>query len=378
MGEGTPITVVIDATAIPSDLGGVGRYLQGVLPELTASDFRFVCVVRASVAERLRLPESMETVQLGAWSDRPILRLLWEQLGLPRLARELGAHAVFSPHYTFPVLTRRARVVTLHDATFFTDPSVHSKVKRVFFRTWSRLAMRRSSAIVVPSQASINEMRTATGITTRAAYVAHHGVDAAVFHPPSRAEVLAFRERMMFDERGWIAFLGTLEPRKNLVNLVQAYVRTFSSDPAAAPALVLAGGAGWDHDLPRAVEQIPSGLRVEMPGYLPLDELPALLGGAHIVAYPSLREGFGLPVLEAMACGACVLTTRRPALPEVGGDAVAYTEVDTDSIAAALRELIDSPATRERYGAAGVRRAASFTWAASAGIHLQAFREAVT
>jgi glycosyltransferase involved in cell wall biosynthesis len=167
-----------------------------------------------------------------------------------------------------------------------------------------------------------------------------------------------------------------LEPRKNVPALVRGWVAACAGR-ARPPALVLAGGAGWDDQLDAALAAVPAPLRVIRPGYLPLAQLPALLGGATVVAYPSLGEGFGLPVLEAMACGAAVLTTPRLALPEVGGDAVAYTETDADAIAATLRSLLDDEARRRELGAAGVRRAAQFSWAACASKHVLAYEQAM-
>ncbi len=111
-------------------------------------------------------------------------------------------------------------------------------------------------------------------------------------------------------------------------------------------------------------------------GYLPLAELSGFLGGAAVVAYPSLGEGFGLPVLEAMAAGAAVLTTRRLSLPEVGGDAVAYRGIDANDIAVALVDLLDDPARRAELSAAAQRRAKDFSWAASAMLHRQAYSHA--
>ena len=125
------------------------------------------------------------------------------------------------------------------------------------------------------------------------------------------------------------------------------------------------------------IAQVPSHLRVLRPGYLRFTDLPGYLGGAVVVAYPSHGEGFGLPVLEAMACGAPVLTTRRLSLPEVGGDAVAYTEPDADAIGVALRALLDDPDRRAALGAAGQERSLQFTWEASAEAHLAAFRRAL-
>jgi len=157
---------------------------------------------------------------------------------------------------------------------------------------------------------------------------------------------------------------------------VRGWVKAFA-DRDAPPALVLAGGSGWDDDIDAAITDVPSHLRVLRPGYLRFVDLPGYLGGALAVTYPSHGEGFGLPVLEAMACGAPVLTTPRLSLPEVGGDAVAYTEADSDSIAEGLIALVDDPAKRKRLSEAAVARAAEFTWEASAEAHLAAYARAV-
>jgi glycosyltransferase involved in cell wall biosynthesis len=139
---------------------------------------------------------------------------------------------------------------------------------------------------------------------------------------------------------------------------------------------VLGGGGGWSPELDEAVARVPPHLRLIRPGYLPFADLPGFLGGALVVAAPSRGEGFGLQVLEAMACGAPVLTTYRTSLPEVGGDAVAYTEPDADSIAIALRALLDDQERRLRLGQAGYARAEEFTWEASAAAHVASYKRA--
>jgi glycosyltransferase involved in cell wall biosynthesis len=172
-----------------------------------------------------------------------------------------------------------------------------------------------------------------------------------------------------------VAFLGTIEPRKNVGNLIRGWVQACAGlgDP---PALVLAGGRGWDDTVDDIAASVPAGLQLLRPGYLPLEQLRALFGGAEIVAYPALGEGFGLPVLEAMACGAAVLTTDRLALPEVGGEAVAYTEVDAAAIGSALTALLRDPDRRRALAVAAIERAAGFTWAEAARIHAEVYRHA--
>jgi glycosyltransferase involved in cell wall biosynthesis len=185
-------------------------------------------------------------------------------------------------------------------------------------------------------------------------------VDADRFHPPSPEETTVVRRRLSLDASPYVAFLGALEPRKNVPALIRGFARAsqLRADRPDPPALVLTGQPGWDSQVERELQAVPHRIRVIRAGYLPLAELSGFHGGAAVAAYPSLAEGFGLPVLETMAAGAAVLTTRRLSLPEVGGDAVAYCGIDANDIAAGLVELLDDPARRAELSAAAQRRAA--------------------
>lgn len=302
--------------------------------------------------------------------------MIWEQLRLPFLARRLRAHVIHSPHYTFPLLARRPRVVTVHDATFFSQPEVHSGIKATFFRAWCRIIARSSVEVVVPSRATADGFMSATGADSVRIAVVPHGVDHDVFHPPSATESRMFRDQHVPDGSRWVAFLGTLEPRKNVPSLIAGFAMAFSgtTDP---PRLLLAGAKGWDATVDSAIESVPADLQVVRLGYLDRRHLCAFLGDAAAVAYPSLGEGFGLPVLEAMSCGAAVLTTRHLSLPEVGGEAVHYSDDDPESIAASLRMLVnDVSGASERLRSDAVERAATFTWSACAAGHAAVFRRA--
>jgi glycosyltransferase involved in cell wall biosynthesis len=266
-------------------------------------------------------------------------------------------------------------VTTLHDATFFTHPEVHQPVKRVFFRTWTTVSLRRAARCLVPSQATLDELARVTGGVHGQVDVAHHGVDPARFHPPTGEEIAVARAHLGLRAGRYIAFLGTIEPRKNVPFLIEGWRRAVSG-MEQPPALVIAGGRGWDTGVDEALAAVPAHLEVIRPGYLPLELLAGFLGGAEVVAYPSLAEGFGLPVLEAMACGAAVLTTTSLALPEVGGDAVAYTEPTAAGIESALAGLMAEPRRRAELSVAAVQRAAGFTWAACAERHLETYRRA--
>lgn len=371
------LRVLLDATAVPADRGGVGRYVDNLVPALRRAgiDIRVAC--RPEDARHYDDLSGAHPAVAPVSTRSAPRRLLWEQTGFVRLVRAAAPDVLHCPHYTMPLALRRPTVVTLHDATFFTDAGLHLRVKGPFFRAATRLALRRAACCVVPSQATAEELRRVAGADSARLQVAHHGVDLARFAPPDPGAVDAVRSRLgLAASQPYVAFLGTLEPRKNVPALVRGWIGACRDRPDP-PALVLAGGRGWDEDVEAAIAQVPFALRLVRAGYLPQQDLAPLLGGAAVVAYPSLNEGFGLPVLEAMACGAAVLTTRRTALPEVGGDAVAYTEPDDASIAQSLRALLDDPAGRARLSAAGRARAAGFTWDACARAHIAAYERAV-
>lgn len=369
--------VLVDATAIPPDRGGVGRYVDELLHALELLDVSLAAVVQPRDAERLaaKAPGAEIVVAPSAVERRPA-RMAWEQVGLPGVAHRWRADVLHSPHYTMPVAPGLPVVVTVHDATFFSHPELHSGVKRRFFRRATRHAVRHAAGIVVPSAATGREVRRYAGGPPTLFHVAHHGVDSHVFHPTDPGEQARVRGTLGVGDVPYVAFLGTLEPRKNVPALVRGWVIAVRgrADP---PALVLAGGPGWDDAVEPAVAAVPEGLTVRRTGYLPLADLAAFLGGAQVVAYPSLGEGFGLPVLEAMACGAAVLTSRELSLPEVGGDAVDYAGTGDVDIAAALGALLDDAARRDALGRAAVQRAAQFTWEAAARAHLVAYRSAL-
>lgn len=369
--------VLVDATAIPPDRGGVGRYVDELLHALDLLGVSLAAVVQPRDAERVAAtaPGAEIVVAPAAVGRRPA-RMAWEQLGLPTVARRWHADVLHSPHYTMPVAAGVPVVVTLHDATFFSHPELHSGVKGRFFRRATRYAVRHAAAIVVPSAATGREVRRYVGGPPAAFHVAHHGVDRDVFHPTDAAEQARVRGTLGVGDAAYVAFLGTLEPRKNVPALVRGWIAAVQGR-AAPPALVLAGGPGWDEAVEPALAAVPDGLTVRRTGYLPLTDLAGFLGGAVVVAYPSLGEGFGLPVLEAMACGAAVLTSRELSLPEVGGDAVDYSGTDDADIAVALGALLDDAARRSALGRAAEQRASRFTWEAAATAHLDAYRAAL-
>jgi glycosyltransferase involved in cell wall biosynthesis len=378
------VRVLVDASALPALRGGVGRYVDELIAHLPQVGVDAVVVCQPRDVELYTASVGPQNVTVvPAWASSSTQRLLWEQVGLPRVVRSRRPDIVHSPHYTMPLANSSRRgpkqVVTLHDATFFSDPHLHLAVKARFFAQWTRFSCRRADALLVPSQATKDEVVRAVRTDADRIKVIPHGVDHERFRRPAADEVHAARTWLgLPGDATFITFLGTIEPRKNVPGLVRAYVASCSSMPAP-PTLVLAGGTGWDSEIDAALAEVPEHLLVVRPGFVPDDVLPGLLGGAEIVAYPSFGEGFGLPVLEAMACGATVLTTDRLSLPEVGGDAVAYAKSpEVEDVAAALSQLLADPASREALGAAAATRAATFSWLQTARGHRDVYESLMT
>ncbi|GLY76921.1 glycosyl transferase [Actinoallomurus iriomotensis] len=378
--EGATVNVVprvlVDATAVPADRGALGRYVDGLIAALHRADADLAVACQRSDEERYAALAPKARVVSGppAIVHRPA-RLAWEQTGLPFIAKQVAADVIHAPYYSTPLRPGVPVVVTVHDVTYFAEPEVHNPVKATYIKSATRTAVRRAARLIVPSKATRDEMVRLLRADPTRIDVAYHGVDHEIFHPPGEDERRRVSDRLGLHGHPYIAFLGALEPRKNVPNLIRGWVRA-ADGLKDAPALVLAGSGGWDDEVDAALADVPHQLRVLRPGYLRWSSLPGFFGGALVVALPSRGEGFGLPVLEAMSCGSAVLTTHRSSLPEVGGEAVAYTEPDAESIGAALSTLIADDARRRALAEAAAARAAEFTWTASAEAHLASYRRA--
>jgi glycosyltransferase involved in cell wall biosynthesis len=264
--------------------------------------------------------------------------------------------------------------VTIHDCTFFDHPEWHLRTKAAFFRRAIRRAARDAAVLVCVS--NVTAERLAANCPVRApVIVAPHGVDHARFSPiePSPgADDAALGELGVPAGRPFVAFIGTLEPRKGVASLVGAFDALAASRPDLM--LVLAGQTGWGMaDTERALAAARHGDRIVRTGYLPDAAVPALLRRAAVVAYPALEEGFGLPALEALACGAPLVTTEGTAMAELaGGAALLVPPGAVAPLAEALAAALDAgPATVRR--ALGFEVAAARTWEASVAEHLRAY-----
>ncbi len=371
--------VSLDVTAVPSSPAGAGRYTVELARALAAlDDPSLVLVARRTDAPRWRgVSAGRANVLASSPSPRP-LRLAWEQLVLPTLLRRAHPDVHHAPHYTMPERSRVPVVVTIHDCTFFDHPEWHEPTKVRFFRRAIRVAARKSGALVCVSRTTARDLAAICPVTVPIV-VAPHGVDHDRFspYPPSPASDDAALHRLGLEpENRFVLFVGTVEPRKDVPTLIRAF--SALADDERDVRLVLAGRRGWGtRPVDEALASTPHRDRITCTGYVPDDAVPSLLRKASVVAYPSLSEGYGLPALEALACGAPLVTTRDTAMAELAGGAATLVDTgDPDGLAGALAAVLraaggpDAALRRE----AGIARALDCTWEASAARHVEAYR----
>ena len=298
---------------------------------------------------------------------------LWEQVGLPFLLAKHRASLVHSP-FGLPLLTPVPGIATIHDLCFVTHPETFTLRMRTYFRLFIPRSARRARVVLTVSEASRRELVNRFGIPEAKVRVVPNGI-AEDFRPVGDARRLAgLREAYGLPER-FVLYVGTREPRKNLMTLLRACQQLWAR--GRSEKLVLVGRRGW---LSEPIEEFISRAgfqdRVVFAGYLPRPDLPTLYSAATLFVFPSLCEGFGLPPLEAMACGTPVVASNAPALPEVLGTAARLVDPhDPTRLADAMEEVLDDRGLRERLQANGLERAAMYRWDGAARRILRIYEE---
>jgi glycosyltransferase involved in cell wall biosynthesis len=301
---------------------------------------------------------------------------LWLRLGWPGIERFTGpvdiAHGTF--HLT-PASRCARRVVTVHDLACLRLPDAHTAESRAQHERLLRHAVDHADALIAVSQNTREDLIALLGAAPERVHVVPNGVCLAEFMGSFPSEVLAAAKEKFGMGGRYLLHLGTLEPRKNLVRLIEAYAAVRATAPDC-PQLVLAGAKGWLYDeVFETIARLGLGGAVVHTGHVTREEVVALLRGAEGLAYPSLYEGFGLPVLEAMAAGTPVLTSNTSSLPEVVGDCGLLVDPeDVAALAAGLDRLVTDRAHVEALAVRGRERAAQFTWGASARALDQVYR----
>jgi len=382
------IRVSIDVSAVPAEPVGAGRYTIDLVAALARRpDVALELWSRRRDDQRWSAMSRLGPTPVGVRSVAPRrrpLRLAWEQLRLPSLLAKGDSEVHHGPHYTMPERARLPMVVTVHDLTFLDHPEWHERSKVPVFRRAIRRAADRADALVCVSERTAELLQERVRPHGRV-FVVPHGVDHERFRPE---ESVSGSDERVLARLGvtspYVLFVGTIEPRKAVPELVGAYSRLVCGGASrhgrfGELSLVLAGGAGWGaDDLPGVIASSGVEAKVARLGYVDDEAVPALLRRAAVVAYPAREEGFGLPALEALACGAPLVTTEGTAMAEMAGDAALLVPPgDIDALAEALADALEATpraATQaEARRTLGLQAAARHTWERSAAGHLEAY-----
>lgn len=302
----------------------------------------------------------------------PLKRVYMDQAGIRALCDRIGANAIHYPASVGSLLPIRNAVVTIHDLAFLREPGWFRPGRAAYYRFAVGLTVRWAKRIIADSKATAADLEEMLGVEPERIDVIPLGVDE--LYRPVPAEAGATVRAKYGLPESYFLYVGTLEPRKNVVRLIEAWSRLAETCPQD---LVLAGREGWKVQAVReAIAASPHANRIHRPGFIAVDDLPAVLSGAYTFVWPSLWEGFGLPPLEAMACGAPVVTSNVSSLPEVVGNAALTVDPeDVDAIAAAMLELVEDEVLVKALKARGLQRAATFTWRTTAEATVKTYRK---
>ena len=359
---------------------GINWYIYHLLEHLPESSdgFRYT----AFTGERTWKPARCMVAARTRWpTRRPLGRIAWEQMVQPYALASHRVDMLHSLAYVLPAAWFGPSVVTVLDLSFILFPERFRPMNRFYLHTFTRLSARRADRVIAISENTRRDAVRLLGLDEHKVQVVHCGVDTS-FRPLDAEIIEEYRRKQGLPEQ-FILFVGTLEPRKNVVGVIEAYhylMRQWNLADGKLPDLVIAGARGWYYEeVYRKVQQLELDSHVHFIGYAPAEDLPLLYNAAEVFVYPSFYEGFGLPVLEAMACGTAVVTSNTSSLPEVIGDAgLALDPHDSERIGKAIQQVLTERDLREHFRTTARRRAAGFTWQRTAQETVAVYRQVMS
>lgn len=364
----------IDARTATPHFPGVGRYVSNLIPGVAAElahDEQMLVILPSAAPFTL---EDGSDPRIGTLATSISPFSATQQWVVPRLLKEQGADLYHSSYYLMPYRPRVPTLLTAYDLIPIFRPSSVSMRARLFFRVAHAMALRSASRVIAISESTRQELLRFYGLSPDRVVTIQLGVSPSFRQVPSLA-VQDLREKFALPSR-FVLYVGINKPHKNLSRLVEAWKTLIEKSRLDTP-LVMAGP--WDRrysGLRQLVSRLHLDEHIRWLGPVDAVDLPRLYSAATLFVFPSLHEGFGLPVLEAMACGTPVACSRIPSLEEVGGGSVHFFDPEnTRSIADALEELLDDPGRREDLSGAGLLRAAEFTWERNARQTISLYRD---
>jgi len=368
-----PPTVAVDLRALVPTATGIGVYTRSLLLALAArGGFGY----RGLAHRPPRGAAALAAAGIESEHEPAPLGVIWQQLKLPRRLARGDLDLFWSPLMTLPLHCPVPAVATVHDLTSILMPESHRFKVRWSIFPFLRTSLERAERLVAVSQATADDLAFHFPQVARKVRVVYSGVDPE-FRPGVPEEIEATREEIGLPG-GYLLYAGTVEPRKNLGTILDAWEALRLDDPSVPP-LVLVGPYGWgSRELVKRIDSLAH-LGIKSFGHVSRERLVQLFQAATLFVYPSFYEGFGLPPAEALACGIPTIVSNVSSLPEVVGDAGLQVEpTDPGALMAAIRRLLENPALREELRGRGLEQAARFRWERTAEEMEEVFRESLT
>ncbi len=370
--------ICLDLSPAVHQHAGLGRYAQELLLALAVTNGQNEYVVfynnpaTARVDPTLeRFPKITTPLSYKPWR---LSAMLAHFARIPQDSLFPGVALFHATDHLLPYFRRIKSVFTLHDLIFLFHPETHKPLNRWFLTLMMPRFLRAADAVIAVSECTKRDAVRFYGIPEEKITVIYEGVNPR-FRPASPETIASVRARYNLPEH-FILYVGTIEPRKNLTALLEAFHHLLATHDLR---LVIVGKKGWLYEgFFRRLRELGLGNRVIFTGYVPDEDLPAIYSAAELFVFPSLYEGFGLPVLEAMACGVPVICSNTSSLPEVAGDAALLVDpTDVRALAGAMEQALTDEALRVTLRARGIERAQRFTWARAAQETMQVYENVV-
>jgi anaerobic magnesium-protoporphyrin IX monomethyl ester cyclase len=365
--------IAFDGTALQPHRTGVGYYTEHLLRHLVeeATSDEVVVISNRRIDTSGPLPSRLRRHEAPSVLPRQV----WTQVIAPRALRHLDADVAHFTNGMMPVASPVPTVVTIHDMSLTLYPHYHPARRVLLNRPLTNFAARHAAAIITVSESAKRDIVRLYGVDTERVHVIHEAAAPAFRPVRDDRELDRVRRKYKLGDR-IVLYVGTIEPRKNLPRLIEAFAeRSRAGD--LQHQFVCVGPYGWlSRDLAAVIERSQVADRIAFTGYVPFADLPALYNLAEMFVFPSLHEGFGLPVIEAMACGVPVVTARASSMAEIAGDAVEQIDPhDTHGIGEVMARLAADPEQRERLARRGYERAQQFSWRRAAHQTLDIYRQ---
>jgi glycosyltransferase involved in cell wall biosynthesis len=355
-----PWRIGINAHLLSGEAGyrraGIHQYIAQVLRHLPTDNGTEYVVFTRHMADFLQR-KGMTAVSTHWPTEKRSIRIAWEQLVWPWQTRQQRINLLHGAAFTTPLLAACPSVITVYDLSFVHFPEGFSSAQRRYLISQTRHSCIRANRIITISESGRQDVHQFSGVPLSRIDVVYPGVDA-MFRPYPAEEVAAFRQAKGYGR--YLLHVGTLQPRKNIPLLLEAFARL--NEPELQ--LVLIGGKGWKYDAIFArIQALGLVDRVHFPGYVPDEELPLWYNAAELLVFPSLYEGFGMPVLEAMACGTPVVAANRSSIPEAVGTAgLLFDPENAAELLERLTAVLPDPHLAANMRTQGLAHASQFSW----------------